>query len=378
MWRSLGATCKKNSQPQGNPVLPGAAWPLVQHGFVDQSGPPGGRKTGLKTESCTDSSQKKTKNHSSALLSESMVSALRTCQFKIANSCKCPSGCHSTTSFWTLPACNHDILWAWQSDFQFNMKRSVNKLVAFFLYSRTRVPRVPRTLEIINMQNQQKLTRQIFTPSRQGLLGTHLLGLTNPKIRTWMKNVQGNQADLEAIADGGIWSFFHGVSRSSHIVPKTITLRYTQTLQTSWQVIRYCNLFWTFHINESLDHCHKATVPVCWSSQTSHPVKPCWVQGHNTWGQWSLTIPGSFQRTQVIKEKLGMTKTLVVTGQSNFEAAVGILPCVMTNSLAFLQRSKSSEPKLQQHLTGLSPAKSQEHMSDSHTTFRSFSRYRFI
>lgn len=150
-----------------------------------------------------------------------------------------------------------------------------------------------------------------------------------------------------------------------------------QTLQTSWQVIRYCNLFWTFHIKESLDDCHKATVPVCWSSQTSHPVKLCWVQGHNTWGQWSLTIPGSFQPTQVIKEKLGMTKTLVVTGQSNFEAAVGILPCVMTNSLAFLQPSKSSEPKLQQHLTGLSPARSQEHMSDSHTTFLSISRYRF-
>lgn len=151
-----------------------------------------------------------------------MVSALRTCQFQTANSCKCPSGCHSTTIFWTLPACNHDILWAWQSDCQFNTERSVNKLVAFFLYSRTRIPRVPRTLEIINMQNQQKLTRQIFTPSRQGLLGTHLLGLTNPKIRTWMKNVQGNQADLEDIADGGIWSFFHGVSQSSHIVPKTM------------------------------------------------------------------------------------------------------------------------------------------------------------
>ena len=35
----------------------------------------------------------------SAPVSESMVSALRTCQFKTANSCKCPSGCHSTTIF---------------------------------------------------------------------------------------------------------------------------------------------------------------------------------------------------------------------------------------------------------------------------------------
>ena len=55
-----GATCKKNSLAR-QPVLPGAAWPLVQHGLVDQSGPPGGRKTGLKTESCTDSSGEDTK-----------------------------------------------------------------------------------------------------------------------------------------------------------------------------------------------------------------------------------------------------------------------------------------------------------------------------
>lgn len=80
-----GATCKKNKLAR----QPGAAWPLVQHGFVDQSGPPGGRETRLfrKLHRFFRIRQKT----SSALLSESMVSALGTCQFKTANACKCPS-----------------------------------------------------------------------------------------------------------------------------------------------------------------------------------------------------------------------------------------------------------------------------------------------
>ena len=270
----------------------------------------------------------------------------------------------------TLPACNHDILWAWQSDFQFNMKRSVDKLVASFLYRRTRVPsvpRVPRTLEIINMQNQQNLTRQIFTPTKSMQAGP------SPSSFAWTDQPKDTHMDEERPAQSS-WPAGYRRWRNPELLswcfpklphcPKDNYPKIHANAPNKLASHTKGNLFWTFHINESIDDCcPKATVPELLilsnlpSSQTVLSARPQYMRPMILDHPWIVpTINTSHQSR---KNSAGYDKDY--GGQSNFEAAVGMLPCVMANSVAFLQRSKSSEPKLQQHLTGLSPTeRSQE------------------